>query len=174
MTYLDTLLSHGQLPLITLPSRITPTTATNIDHISTTYKSDCFDSGLIHSSLSDHLPIFYIKHVNSASSKPKYMKTRKINTETISSFENLLKTVNWDSVLTENRPAYAFSKYFEIMDNCVDVSFPEYPCKINPQKVSINPWMTKGLLTSRRHKEKLFSKKISNPNDSNIVNFKKI
>ena len=44
--------------------------------------------------------------------------------------------------------------------------------KVNPQTVPLNPWMTKGLLISRQHKEKLFSKKLHNPNEYHSNNFK--
>ena len=72
--YLDTLLSHGQLPLITLPTRITPTSATLIDHISTSHRADYYDTGIIHSSLSDHLPVFYIQHLKNDHITPPLIK----------------------------------------------------------------------------------------------------
>ena len=61
-TYIDTLFTHGLLPLITLPTRITSNSATCIDHISTSNRANTYDSGIIISALSDHLSVFYIKH----------------------------------------------------------------------------------------------------------------
>ena len=82
MQYLDTLFSYQHLPLITLPTRITPTSATVIDSITTTHKADFYDAGIIEASLSDHLPVFYLKDAKFSNPPPKYIKTRKIN-ETI-------------------------------------------------------------------------------------------
>ena len=58
------------------------------------------------------------------------------------------------------------------MDSCVDLAFPETQIKLKPSTIPLNPWMTEGLLISRKHKEKLFSKKLRNPNDFHTNNFK--
>lgn len=173
MEYLDTLLSHHMLPLITLPTRITNTSATIIDHISSSQQTDVYDASIIHCSLFDHLPIFYIKNIQTNIPPPKYIKSRKINSTTIPSFENLLKTVPWDNITSENRPKQAFEKFFNILDEAVNLSFPEVVTKVKPNDTPLNPWMSQGLLISRKHKEKLFSKKLRKPTDININNFKK-
>ena len=171
-TYIDNLISHGQLPLITLPTRITPTSATVLDHISTSHRSDRYDSGIIQSSLSDHLPVFYVKHANVSSPPPKYTKTRKVNTNTIPAFENLLRSANWDIVTNENRPKQAFESFFETLDNCVNIAFPEVTTKVNLNSSPLCEWMTLGLLVSRAKKEKLFSKKLRKRTPENIDIFK--
>ena len=61
-SYLETLLENSLLPLITLPTRIVHNSATLLDHISTNICDDNFDSGIIISDISDHFPIFYIRH----------------------------------------------------------------------------------------------------------------
>ena len=160
MAYLDTLLSHKQLPLITLPTRITETSATLIDHISTSSQDNLYDAGIIHSSLSDHLPVFFIKNVKLNKEPPKYIKARKINSNTIPAFEKLLTSTSWDSVMKENRPDHSYSNFFDIIDNAVNLSFPEVTTKLNTDSTPLNPWMSQGLMISRKHKEKLFSKKI--------------
>ena len=83
-TYVDTLLSNGLLPLITLPTRITQNSATIIDHISTSHKSDRYVTGVIISSLSDHLPIFYIRENSNCHVPPSNTKSRKNNAKTLS------------------------------------------------------------------------------------------
>ena len=60
--YLDMLLNNSLLPLITLPTRVIHNSATLIDNICTTSKDDRYDSGILISDLSDHLPVFHIKH----------------------------------------------------------------------------------------------------------------
>ena len=62
--FLDTLLSYNLLPLITLPSRITPNTSSLLDHLYTNKMSNSYDSGLIYTALSDHLPVFNISQLN--------------------------------------------------------------------------------------------------------------
>ena len=56
--FLNTLLSHSKLPLITLPTRISETSATLLDHIYSNSNLDLKECGVIYLSLSDHLPVF--------------------------------------------------------------------------------------------------------------------
>ena len=56
--FLNTPLSHSQLPLITLPACISETSATHLDHIYSNSNPDLKECWIIYSSLSDHLPVF--------------------------------------------------------------------------------------------------------------------
>ena len=97
--YFDTLISNGLLPLITVPTRITQTSATIIDHISTSHKSDRYVAGILLSSLSDHLPIFYIRENNTSRLQPlQNTTTRKINSTTITAFHDLIKSNTFETV----------------------------------------------------------------------------
>ena len=51
----------------------------------------------------------------------KYIKTRKINSNTIPAFENLLSSASWDSVLKENRPDHAYNNFFDIIENATNL-----------------------------------------------------
>lgn len=170
--YLETLLDHGQLPLITLPTRVGHTSATLIDHISSSQQTDRYDTGILISSLSDHLPVFYIKHCDAPRPAPQYSTSRKINSTTIPKFESLLQSSNWDTVLNENRPEYAFSTFFTKMSNFVNTAFPETKKKISKKFTPQNPWMSQALMVSRKRKEKLFALKLRKPTNENIDKFK--
>ena len=53
--YLDTLLSHGMIPKITVPTRVTHSSATLIDHIFVNETPDrACPAGTIKSSMTDH------------------------------------------------------------------------------------------------------------------------
>ena len=149
--YVDTLISHGLLPLITLPTRITPSTATVIDHISTSNKADHFDSGIIISTLSDHLPVFYIKKTKLSKQPPKNISSRKINSKTIPIFDNLLQNTNWDNVVNENNPQDAFNNFFGKISVCVDQAFPLSVQNTKSKFLPIKPWMSSALLVSRKN-----------------------
>ena len=56
--YLNVLASHGYFPLITLPTRVTNSSATIIDHIITNDNLHTLKPGVIRADLSDHYPIF--------------------------------------------------------------------------------------------------------------------
>ena len=163
--------SMGLLPVITRPTRIHHTSATLIDHIfeSNTLKSHI--AGIIISSLSDHFPTFYIEKCTIEIEIPKTCKTRIINEETIPGYLNILKMASWGNVVKDD-PKSAFDNFFQILDNCKDVAFPEV--EVIPKKSCTfrSPWMSKGLLISSNRKNKLFSKKVRCPSQLNSTKFK--
>lgn len=59
------------------------------------------------------------------------------------------------------------------MDSSFEMAFPEVKIKPNKRIIPINPWMTPGLLRSRKRKETLALKKLRRPTLENIENFKK-
>ena len=170
--YVDTLLEHGHMPLITQPTRILGRSATIIDHISSTYKFDRYEAGVLLSFVSDHMPVFYIRQTPIRSPLPKIISKRKINSTTVTAFKGLLETVPWTNVTDENRPKQAFDNFFEKLDCCGEVAFPVTDVKISKRVCPLNPWMTPGLLRSRRQKEKLAVKKMRRPLQANIEKFR--
>ena len=62
-SYLASLLEHGLLPIVSLPTRVSQNSATIIDHISTSFIDDNYDVGLIVSDLSDHFTVFYTQPI---------------------------------------------------------------------------------------------------------------
>ena len=171
--YVDILLNNELLPLIVLPSRVTHQSATVIDHIVTNIKDNVLDSGILLNNMSDHFPVFFIRHFKTEKKRAKITKTRKITENTKTNFKNLIKDFTWDSVINEHDPQQAFSKFFDIFNGAFNLSFPETELKPNKNKIRVNPWMTSGLLISRKTKEKLFSLKLKNPTNYNIEKFKR-
>ena len=102
---------------------------------------------------------------------PQYTKRRKINDTTIPHFESQLRSAQWENILNENRPEYAFNNFFEVLRNSVDSAFPETKTKVSHKNIPLNPWMTPALMISRKQKDKLFSKKIRKPTPNNKINF---
>ena len=170
--YVDTLLGHGYLPLITQPTRVFGRSATLIGHISSTYKNNHYNAGILLTQLSDHMAVFNIRHMDFRKPKTKYIKVRKINGDTISSFKSLLETVQWDAVHRENRPSHAYNLFFENLDGAYDIAFPIVEVKPNSSAYPLNHWMTSGILKSRKYKEKLGVKKLRNPTEDNVATYK--
>ena len=170
--YADSLLAHGHMPLITQPTRIFGRSATIIDHITTTYRFDRYKAGILLSYISDHMPTFYVRQTPIKSKVSRTIKKRKINENTTPAFKTLLESVPWNIVTEENRPKQAFEKFFERLDVCGDMAFPIVEQKISKRVCPLKPWMTSGLLKSRRQKEKLAAKKMRCPTLINIENYR--
>ena len=111
-TYIDSILNYSLLPLITLPTRVIHNSATLIDNILTTSQDDRYDTGIIISDISDHLPVYYIKHCEPYCTPNKNIKSRIINDKTIPIFQQLLESNSWQDILMENRPEYAYKYFF--------------------------------------------------------------
>jgi hypothetical protein len=62
--YLDNVFSHGFLPTITKPTRVTQTSATLIDHFYTNDITGNGSSGIIINDVADHFGTFYISKSN--------------------------------------------------------------------------------------------------------------
>lgn len=62
--------------------------------------------------------------------------------------------------------------FFNLTDTSFDISFPETTCRINKRTSALNPWMTPGLLRSRKKKEKLAANKLKNPTPVNLEKYK--
>lgn len=170
--YVDILLGNGLLPIITQPTRVFGRSATIIDHVSTSHKSNQYKAGILLSCISDHFPIFYTRDSITIRPNNRNHSVRKINTETTLAFASLLESATWETILTENRPEHAYRLFYEHVDNSFDLAFPISQVKNNVNRIPLSPWMTQGLLQSRKHKDKLGTKKLKNPTDNNIRNYK--
>jgi len=170
--YLNTLLNFGQLPLITLPSRVTDHSFSLIDHVSSNTKDKFIESGLVYSSLSDHYPVFCIKNVKTAKSSFQDKYKRKINEKTIAIFKDNLNNVDWSSVNNQLNPSLAFNTFENTLSECFKKSFPLVKANLSKKKSPVEPWMTAAMLVSRKNKNKLESKSIKSPTPENINNYK--
>ena len=172
--FLNTLLSHSQLPLITLPTRISETSATLLDHIYSNSNPDLKECGIIYSSLSDHLPVFSLTKCPHKTDIPESQPILIRNTsfENKAKFREKLQLNDWTSIMINEDPVTAFSEFSSTLKNIYEDSFPLIESKPNKTKIPINPWFTSALLVSRKNKEKLFKKKMLNPNPINIAAFR--
>jgi hypothetical protein len=163
--------SHGLLPVITRPTRIHHTSATLIDHIFESNKSQRYIAGILISSLSDHFPTFYIEECKTSKIQQKPFKTRVINEKTTPAFQNIIKTAPWGSIINDD-PKSSFDTFFQIIGEAADVAFPEVEVKPKMSCSIRSPWMSSGLLKSCQTKNKLFTKKINKPSEQNTNNFR--
>lgn len=65
-------------------------------------------------------------------------------------------------------PNHAFKNFWATFDGYFDFAFPECETKFTKRFCPLNPWMTMGLLQSRRQKSKLAGKKMKDPSTVNI------
>ena len=171
--YLDTLLENGLLPLVSLPTRISNNSATLIDHISTNINDKNLDTSIIVSDVSDHFAVFFLRPLKNCKKEvlpPK--KVRVTNERAKQKFITLLENQSWENVTSNFDPISSFKTFFDTIDKCFEESFPEKTVPVRNKSKQNAPWMTSGLHTSRKHKLKLYSKKLRNPTAVNVLKFK--
>ena len=174
LRYLDTLLTNNFMPHITLPSRITNTSSTLIDHIHSNSKQGSFISGIIYSCISDHMPIFNIGHTSKVGkpSKKEKIQIRKFGPRNKTLFKDKLGEKDWSNVINDNNPRTAFKTFSDTINCDFEECFPLL--NVTPRKDlnPINKFMTKALLVSRKNRNKLAAKKLKNPSQENISKYK--
>ena len=159
--FLEGFYSESMYPLISLPTRITDTSATLIDNIFTNNVIDQIKSGLLTTRISDHLPIFAF--VGGGSQRPEIHQKdrlrRKVTEARIRRFAEEIEGWVFDEVRAQGVEANVGRFRNEFRD-MYDTAFPWVKSK--KRKIDIEkPWLDdpefKELL---QEKSKLYSKKI--------------
>jgi len=171
--YVDTLFSFGFLQLVTKPTRVSENSATLIDHILTNSLCEQFDSYILCHHISDHFPILHTLNLKKNKAKQLKLKTRNFSLANVNRFKCALQNYNWTHVTDiKNCPQEAYTNFECTLNSLIDTFFPLTSKNFNSNFHKIEPWMTVGILTSRRRKNFLFTTKLKSPNSTNIQNFK--
>jgi len=121
--------SYNCLQLITKPTRITPSSATLIDHIYTTLPLDKVSPGILINDLSDHLPIFVsIKsaHVEKVDTKDQFKHdVSSFNAEEF--LDEIKETLN-GMIINSDNPAAALDDAIGANKKVLDDHAPLKKC----------------------------------------------
>ena len=151
---MDNLISNGLLPVTTHPTRLSSRTATLLDFISTSNIYRNFSTGIITSSLADHFPVYYTSSINKEVELNNIHYFRDFSETNTSNFKALLSKQKWE----EDLKIKFCQQAFDSINSKVNAAFLEsYPVKSKIKNKACNPikpWITKGLLISRKSKEK--------------------
>ena len=169
---LENSFSNGFLELISMPTRLTHTAATLIDHVYTNSVKDNFDTSIILSDISDHFPILTILPDKKKSSKQPFIEIRNFNEENMQAFREEFLQIDWNQLYEENDAQAAYDFFQNKFDITFNKHFPLKKVKFNKNVHAKEPFMTKGLMKSRLRKLVLVDLKIRNPTDENIDKYK--
>ncbi len=157
--FVENLFSHMFLPLISMPTRITAHSATLIDNIFTNHLTQNLFSGIIINDLSDHLPVFVYVFTETpppCKSSEKII-LRDFGDSNITKFRTHLTNVNWENLSNQDVDS-AFDAFQCEFSRLYDLSFPPKSVRTKNSNKPLTPWMTRGLLTCVRKKNKLYKK----------------
>ena len=161
--YINSILSHGAITLITKPTRISNNSSTIIDHIITNDSKHKLQSFIIKSDLTDHYPIFCVINKNSINNK-KNIEQFFYRDKTKFCSKSFCKELQTDlDNYFSHRPTLSsenfnelFNNFVHIISHSIDTHAPLKPISRRMRKLLQKPWITKGLLTSIKKKRRMF------------------
>ena len=165
--------SHAFYSHIKKPTRINLNSSTLIDNIFSNVHDKEIDGGLLCSEMSDHIPIFIVCKCKISSSVSSGEFTRR--KETVRNIELLkqdLALEDWLDVFNEPNVNSAYEKFNLKLQHYYNKNIPKVKVKRNPQTAK-NPWITKGILTSIKKRNRLYKIFIQKPTNQNHNNYKK-
>ena len=170
--YLDSMITNGFLPKITLPTKINRNSCKLYDHIFTRIKNTSIksDSCIFLTNISDHLPVFLsLNFMKKHDTRPTYIEKRDNSAKNQRLFldkvaERLSKT-QFDNCLTTN-PNTDYNKLENILVSSYDECIPLTKTKITKYTHKNSPWMTQGLLNSIKTRDILYKKLVRTKSDN--------
>ena len=115
--------------VIYLPSRISDSNSTVLDHIWTNLYSNQIKSGIILHSISDHLPTFACANINKSLPCPE--TKRLFNLQNIKKFNQSLEKIDITPILSQHNLDYAFELLMDTYSKAFDVKFLLVSCTKN-------------------------------------------
>ena len=176
--FLTFLSLYALFPLINIQTRVNAKSSTLIDNIITNVAECKFESGVLYTDISDHMPIFCARNKENVPHKKIDNKTithtRVYSDQNINCLIKDLAKETWVEVYEENNDANtAYDAFYEKFKQYYEKNLPVVE-KIHKDINSRKPWITKGIMKSIHKKNLLFKRHIQNPNNISFFNkFKK-
>ena len=151
-TYLNSIFDQKFLQIISKVTRSFHGSASLIDHIITNCNSSNYVSGIFINDISDHFPSFHILGDNSKKILPKYITKRNFSDDMVQRFCENIQALSWIDVFDCNNTQAAYDTFWDIFSPIFELHLPPEKIKFNRNVHKIEPWITRGLLTSRKRK----------------------
>ena len=151
--YLDMLLALGLIPKITVPTRVTHSSATLIDHMffNEGFHSKSLLAGTIETHMSDHYMIFLFVSNNIPKAPPKTLTYRPLTEKNMNLFGKALQEQNFEELYLSNDPNTAYDIFVEKYTNLYDKVIPLKTVRFNKYKHKKQPWITKEILSKIKY-----------------------
>ena len=178
--YVDQLLINNFIPVITMPTRITSTTATLIDHMyyyegTKHTKNMSVKSGNFLEDITDHLPNYMLVINKKQQSKVERPLIRLFSERNMVKFKHELQNVNWRSAFDVEDVNQAYENFIKLFTHHYNSCFTL--TRLSRKRSRDKPWITSALKKSSRKKNSLYKRWIktrSVKDESKYKNYKKI
>jgi hypothetical protein len=160
----DTFFEFGLYPLINIPTRITESTASVLDHLWTNIMSMPLKSGVIANPVADHLPVYLNLGIKNALTEITIEK-RFFSEKNIETFNELLNKMCISDILHYRSANKAYNVFIKRYIEIFEKSFPKKKIKKSFNKKFKNPWYTKELGALNDEKEAHYMNYVRNKNN---------
>ena len=163
--YLDSILGFNFIPLSTIPTRITETSYTLIDHVfyrtSTDNRNVSIDkaiSGCLITDMTDHLANFIMIPINQTCDvKDDRLPVRIFSDANKVKFRNEITAQNWNNLVYDHDDVnVAYANFIEAFSLSYDRCFPLV--KVSRKRKKDKKWITSDLIKSCQKKSNLYKK----------------
>ena len=160
--FLNLVSSYNLLPYITLPTRVTDRSQTLIDNIFSNSTNTKTISGNLTTTVSDHLPQFFIcPDFNKRFIPRKHnIYRRNINNYDKASLLADFQNTDWNNIINIDSldTNYSFNSFFDKFNKLLDKHIPLKRVSNKRFKRSFKPWITLGILKSLKKRSDLHSR----------------
>ena len=172
--FLDMMFAHSFIPLINRPTRITDETSTLIDNIYTNVLNlnNCTMQGILSPNISDHEAIFHLHYMqnNERNVQDEYILIRKRGDKNYQQYSNEVNNFDWDKVNQYNTCQSAFTFFSTTLRGIYNKAFPV--TKVKKRYKNRLPWLTPGLKTSIKYKNRWYKTQVQHPTVQNKCNYR--
>ena len=166
--------------LINVPTRFSSNgnTWSLLDHIYTNFNNNVIQTKVLTNHISDHLPVLASINnfnVNQCRNKHTRFKIRNMKNFDKEQFnQDLSHKLMFFSNLENNimTPNQLWNKFDDIFTETVNIHAPFKVMSRRMQKLSLKPWLTKGIVISIKNKNKIFRKLVKNKSPEFSSRFK--
>ena len=170
--YFNILLANVMVQLITKATRIQNNSKTLLDHIVTNSSDFFLSAGVLIDYPSDHIFTFLQISENSKAPILPPQSSRCMSVNNIELFKTSLAALSWEDVTEKLDVNLAYNSFYDIFKTFFDLHFPVKKVKFNKNFHPRQPFMTQGLLQSRKTKLELAKKAKFQPSPLNSLNYK--
>ena len=158
LQYKNVLLSLGIRNTINKATRITPTSESSLDHISTNLNYSSIKCGVLESDVSDHFPIYAIANFKPTKLKTSTQYTRRFfsaskTTKFVETLAINLSNINFDDDI---HPNIKMMNLVEVLQKTIDVVYPLITLSRKKSKELRKPWITPLIVKSTKKCKLLF------------------
>ena len=130
--------------------------------------------GILVTDITDHYPIFHMCRLfNSTSSiaEDEFFYTRRMNQSNLKTFKMLISKNDWNDVMSKSTCGDAFDIFYAHIKSCYHQAFPLI--KVKRKSTKHAPWVTEGLRTATKVKNKLYKRSLRHPTALNKTEYAK-